>query len=197
MHDRHLFKLAPLLTGKAQQAYAAMAAEEAGDYDRVKTAILRRYNINVETYRQRFRAATKRGEESHRELLVRLQDLAQKWVKECDTVEKVVDMLVKEQFLDTLAPDVRIWVRERKPKDSEEASQLADDYAQTRRQVQEEKKSELPMNRGGEKQASSTGPKRCHSCGRVGHLVHECRNRGCQVWGCKKSKAGATKTRET
>ena len=41
MHDRHLFKLAPQLTGKAQQAYAAMAAEEAGDYDRVKTAILR------------------------------------------------------------------------------------------------------------------------------------------------------------
>ena len=185
MHDRHLFKLAPQLTGKAQQAYAAMAAEEAGDYDRVKTAILRRYNINVETYRQQFRAATKRGEESHRELLVRLQDLAQKWVKECDTVEKVVDMLVKEQFLDTLAPDVRIWVRERKPKDSEEASQLADDYAQARRQVREEKKSQLPMNRGGEKQASSTGPKRCHSCGRVGHLAHECRNRGARSGGAR------------
>ena len=99
---RWAFKLAPQLTGKAQQAYAAMAAEEAGDYDWVKTAILWWYNINVETYRQRFRAATKRGEESHRELLVRLQDLAKKWVKECDTVEKVVDILVKEQFLDLL-----------------------------------------------------------------------------------------------
>ena len=72
------FKLAPQLTGKAQQAYPAMAAEEAGDYDRVKTAILRWFNINAETYCQQFCAATKHGEESHRELLVRLQDLAQK-----------------------------------------------------------------------------------------------------------------------
>ena len=54
------------------EAYAAMATEDASDYDKVKAAILKRYNINDETYRQRFRAATKTGDESHRELLVRL-----------------------------------------------------------------------------------------------------------------------------
>ena len=41
------------------------------------------------------------------------------------------------------------------------------------------------MNRGGEKQASSTGPKQCHSCGRVGHLAHECRNRGARSGGTR------------
>ena len=39
---RWAFKLAPQLTGKAQQAYAAMSVEDAGDYDKVKTTILKR-----------------------------------------------------------------------------------------------------------------------------------------------------------
>ena len=76
-------------------------------------------------------------------------------------------------------------MRERKPKDSEEASQLADDYAQARRHVREEKKLQLPMNRGGEKQASLTGPKRCYSCGRVDHLAHKCRHRSARSGGAR------------
>ena len=34
--DRWVFRVAPQLTGKAQQAYAAMAAEDTGDYDQLK-----------------------------------------------------------------------------------------------------------------------------------------------------------------
>ena len=48
------YKLAPQLTGKAQQAFAAMTPEEASSYDRVKQAIFLRYNITEETYRHRF-----------------------------------------------------------------------------------------------------------------------------------------------
>ena len=52
--ERWSFKLAPQLTGKAQQAYAALQPDETKTYETVKAAILRRYNINEETYRQRF-----------------------------------------------------------------------------------------------------------------------------------------------
>ena len=55
--DRWAFKLAPQLTGKAQQAYAALNADDAAKYEEVKSAILRRYDISEETYRQRFRTA--------------------------------------------------------------------------------------------------------------------------------------------
>jgi hypothetical protein len=37
-----------------------MGADEAKDYAKLKTAILRRYNINDKSYRQRFRAAVKK-----------------------------------------------------------------------------------------------------------------------------------------
>ena len=55
--ERWAVKIAPQLTGKAQQAYAAMKAEDAGNYQLVKEAILRRYDISEQTYRQRFRDA--------------------------------------------------------------------------------------------------------------------------------------------
>ena len=47
---RWAFKLAPQLTGRAQQAYAALPAAEIGDYERLKDAILRRYDISEETH---------------------------------------------------------------------------------------------------------------------------------------------------
>ena len=65
--QRWVYKLAPQLSGKAQQAYAAMSSEEAVDYERVKAAILKRYDINEETYRLRFRSVMNSLDESHRE----------------------------------------------------------------------------------------------------------------------------------
>lgn len=44
--------LVPYLTGKARGAYVAMDMEEAMDYDWVKEAILMKYEINEEVYRQ-------------------------------------------------------------------------------------------------------------------------------------------------
>ena len=63
--ERWAYKLAPQLTGRAQQAYAAMPAEEAGDYEALKIAILRRYDICEETYRQRFRGAERKEDETY------------------------------------------------------------------------------------------------------------------------------------
>ena len=60
------FQLAPHLTGKAQQAYAALPLEEAKVYDTVKEAILRRYDINEETYRQDFGSCDRRRVSLHR-----------------------------------------------------------------------------------------------------------------------------------
>ena len=107
--------LAPQLVGQAKQAYAALPGETAGDYEEVKKAILRRYDISSETYCQRFRAARRKEQEAYSEHATRLQDLAKKWLSECDSVQKVLEKVVLEQFLDTLPGDLRIWLCERKP----------------------------------------------------------------------------------
>ena len=113
--ERWSFMIAPQLTGKAQQAYAAMNAVEAADYRVLKETILRRYDINCEAYRQRFREAKQQQGETPRELVVRLRDLGKKWLKDCETVEAAIDAIVLEQLLATLPEEVRIWVSEIKP----------------------------------------------------------------------------------
>ena len=70
--DQWSLYLAPQLTGRAQQAYAALHGDEAADYETVKTAILRRFAINSDTYRQRLRAAKLGKDEMANELRTRL-----------------------------------------------------------------------------------------------------------------------------
>ena len=50
LKKRWVFKLAPQLTSKVQQAYAALDLTQTTDYDQVKSAILKRYNVTEETY---------------------------------------------------------------------------------------------------------------------------------------------------
>ena len=153
--SRWAYKLAPQLTGKAQQAYAVLGSEDARSYALVKAVILRRYNINEETYRKRFRSLTLKPGETPVEMVTRLNDLATKWLKDNMSADEIRDAVVKEQLLTSLPEHIRIWVSERKPKTSEEAGQLAEDY----------------------RQAHSTQmqpPGRCPKCGESGHWAKDC-----------------------
>jgi hypothetical protein len=166
------FRLAPQLTGKAQQAYAAMASADAGKYDELKAAILRRYDINEETYRQRFRSASKKEEESYRQLAIRADDLLGKWTKDCKTVKDIRHLVATEQVLESLPEELRIWVRERKPKTAEEAGQLADDYLQARKSTagttgDRRDKTNTKKSQGGT-------VVKCGNCGKQGHAAKEC-----------------------
>ena len=67
--------IAPQLTEKAQQSYAAMNATEAAEDWVMKDAILLRYDINCEAYWQRFRLMKQQEEETPRELVTQLCDL--------------------------------------------------------------------------------------------------------------------------
>ena len=124
---RWSFMLAPQLTGRAQQAYAAVAADSARVYDNLKATILRRYNINADTYRQRFRAAKLKAGKTPRELAIRLRDLADRWTKASMDATDILDISVKEQLINTMTEDVRLWVQKHKPETSEEA---AEDFIQ-------------------------------------------------------------------
>ena len=166
---RWAFKLASQLVGKAQQAYAAMSTEDSANYTQLKQAILRRYNITEESYRQRFRFLKKESGETNRELATRLTDLAGKWLKKCDTLDKLKDAIVCEQLINTLPTDVQVWVRERKPKTSQEAGQLADDYVQARKQTNESVDQPWSARKPGDKKSI-----RCYKCKKLGHIAKEC-----------------------
>lgn len=163
--EKWVFKLAAHLVGKAQEAYAALSIEDARDYVKVKEAILRRFDITEESYRQRFRAAKKRTEESNRELVARLNDLAGKWMKSFETREDLLDQVVLEQFLRTLPEEVRVFVRERRLKSSADASKFADDYLQARKEESDRETRKKDGDKSG---------RQCLRCGKPGHLKPDC-----------------------
>lgn len=173
--DKWAYRLAPLLTGKAQQAYAALSVADAHNYARVKESILRRYDISDETYRQHFRSARRKEGEAYAELAIRLQDLLKKWTVECKTIDDIREKLVVEQLLNTMPTDLRIWIGERKPTNGKEAGGWADDYVQARRRE---------GNGGGSERQSR--PK-CSKCGQVGHVARSC-------WGTQERSGPGVKT---
>ena len=101
----------PLLTGKEQSAYASMDKERAREYQPVKEAIVKGYDINEETYRQRFRKTVKKEEESYAELGVRLTDMFNKWTgedKETRTKQEISEIIVMEQLTECMPTTLRI-----------------------------------------------------------------------------------------
>ena len=96
---RWALKLAPQLTGPAQQAYAAMDQARATDYQAVKAAIFHRYEVTEETYHQQFRTMKRKNGEMQTELATCLKDSAKKWTKHCTNIEELLDVVVLKQFI--------------------------------------------------------------------------------------------------
>ena len=158
-----VFKLAPQLSGKAQQAYVAKDAAESSNYERVREAILLRYDIDQGSYRQRFRTAKRKEGETNRELTTRLQDLVEKWTKKCETIAEVKDLIVMEQLVKTLPGDIRIFVVERQPKTAVEAAKSVDDYHLARRGQDDDRKRNKKMGI------------KCLRCMKTRHIARDCR----------------------
>ena len=131
------YHLAPQLAGKAQQAFAALPLGESKAYDGVKTAILLRYGVSEETYRRRFRTASRKSGETNRELAMRLMDPQSKWLKTHTTVQGIKEAIGIEQFLNGLQLEKRAWVKDKKPTTCIQAGELAEEYELARNQNQE------------------------------------------------------------
>ncbi|XP_073803355.1 uncharacterized protein isoform X4 [Danio rerio] len=192
-----VWHLIPLLTGKARAAYVNMEVTESADYDKVKSAILKKYDINVETYRQRFRSLAVNPSESPKELYSRLKELFTKWIQpKGKTVEEVSEAIILEQYLRMLSPELQVWIRERDPGSASEAASWADVFVAARGRSKPwtfksggENRS-ISMGQGRQKtegqgkpyfgkapgnlSLTSRRPPICHMCGQEGHIKPNC-----------------------
>ena len=124
----------------------------------MKEAILKRYDINEETYRQLFHKTVKKEEESYAELGFRLTDLFNKWTgadKETRTKQEISEIIVMEQLVECMPTGLQIWLNERKLKTIDEVGELAYDYIAARKSAKDV-------------------PRRCHNCNKIGHIAAEC-----------------------
>ena len=83
-------------------AYTSLAGDESGDYEKVKAAILQRYEINEETHRRKFKQGKKRSDESYQKFVSQLQDRLQRWAKSQELTWE--QMVLIEQVYNSVQP---------------------------------------------------------------------------------------------
>ena len=125
----------------------------------MNAVILKWYNVNEEAYR-----VVRWSDESYRELATRVRELTHKWLAEYKTIGEVVEAVATEQLLEVLSEDVRVYVREHKPKTCMGAVELAEDYQQAQR-----KKGKVETGSRKDKRSANAQPMRCFFCGQMGH----------------------------
>ena len=100
-------------------------------YDRLKLALLKRYDFTNFGYRKRFREAKLEGQESPGQFMMRLKTYFTKGV-ELLQVEKsfggAVELMMRQQFTNACSKDWSVYLNERSPKTLDELVILAKQY---------------------------------------------------------------------
>ena len=102
-------KLSALLSGRALEVYSRLSEEAAKDYDKVKIALMKRYDLTEDGYRRKFRASKPEVDESPEQFIVRLDRYLLRWLELSDTgqtFDGLKDLIVKEQFIDSCPKDL-------------------------------------------------------------------------------------------
>ena len=178
--------LQTVLTGKAQRAYATLSTENCADYDLVKAAVLKSFELVPEAYRQKFRTQRKTENQSYVEFLREKENALDKW---CDSkridgdVEKLRQLILAEEFLNCVPEEVRVHLSERKTDVTYEMAALADEYILTHRKTKKKTftgnrvkfKAELrPKEENRRTFQSSSRTVICCKCGKAGHIAIRC-----------------------
>ncbi|KAF7237312.1 hypothetical protein EYD10_15973 [Varanus komodoensis] len=122
-------RLLPAFSGEAEQAFRSLEAGDREDYGKVLEAILREDAILREENRLRFRHFCYREAEGPRGASWRLRELCRRWLRaERRSTEQILDLLVLEQFLAVLPPEIRSWVRAAGPQSCSQAVAAAEEF---------------------------------------------------------------------
>ena len=194
--------LQSVLVGKAQEIYGSLSVEQSSNYEHVKEAILKAYELVPEAYRQKFRNYLKYDSKTHVEFAREKENLFNRW---CHSKEigqdfkKLKQMVLLEEFKDKVRPDIRSHLDEQKVEELEKAAIMADDYALTHKMSNKSGNPQQKRYHGSgnrenisrnmddrKRQGKSTEnvglvskveplkPISCGHCGKPGHIITNC-----------------------
>ncbi len=163
--------LSALLTGKALETYFRMSATDIDDYEKIKSTLLRRFELTEHEFRKRFYTSTAEKGETSEEFCTRLESYLKRWIElsgTSKTYEGLRDLLVQEHFITACDSRIAVFLRERKFENLHELQNIADNFVTAHNMTSLSHDTSSKMNTSG-KQLT------CHRCGKSGHIASKCR----------------------
>ena len=122
------------LTGKAREIFTSISMTDSNDYDKLKEAVLKAYEMVPEHYRQRFRNLKKSPDQTHVEFARSKENLLDRWLTSKEVkkdFDKLKELILVEEFKQCVHADIKTHLDETKVETVKNAATIADDYALT------------------------------------------------------------------
>ena len=188
--------LSALLKGKALEVYSRLSPEESVDYDKLKNALLKRFQLTEDGYRAKFRTSHPQKGETPCQFAARLSSYFHRWVELSGIeleYEKLVDLLLREQFTQSCSKELSAYLKEKRYTSVDVMADAAERYTEAHglssftpsgqrgngyrpTKVSDIKSSENKQNgsTATKKYNQSSGGRRCYICGSPSHLANDC-----------------------
>ena len=126
--DKWTRNLIPSMNETLMRTYSLMPADQQNNYLQVKSTLLRQFNVGTETYRRKLTAARKAHSDTWTTFITEITQLHQKWLQESVSREAVITKVVLEHVYNHMPPELRMKVKEKEPRSTREAAEIADTY---------------------------------------------------------------------
>ena len=124
--------LQSLLTGRALQVMSHLSINDANDYESLKSSLLNAFRCTDDGFRKKFRDSKPLENESFTAFVHRTKLYMSRWIElsEIDLSDgkNIGDLMLRDQILNSCNEKLSAYLREQKPKSSEELAKLAENF---------------------------------------------------------------------
>jgi len=116
------------LNQRSLRVFTRLSLEDSQVYERIKDAILADSNLGAAAYLKMFRSMRRTGSCNYATHLSNLREIFARYVQASNVsdYDQLFDLMLKEQFENSLSPSVRAFVLSREPVCAEESARAAD-----------------------------------------------------------------------
>ena len=174
--------LSALLKGRALDVYGRLSTEDAADYDKLKDALLKNFDMTERGFRKKFRYSRPERSETFIQFSSRLCSYLNKWLtmaKVEKSFEAVCDFMARDQFLEACSRELFVHLKPKAFENLDAMAKEADLFAEARGGVFScVNKEQRDNNKGAAQSKPESKPSgkpeiKCGICGK-GHLTIRC-----------------------
>ena len=127
--------LSALLKGRALEVYDRLSVADANDYEKLKDALLKNFDMTERGFRKKFRNDRPERSETFIQFGSRLRSYLDKWINMAkieNTFEAICDFMARDQFLESCSRELYVHLKPKTFKNLDEMAKEADLFAEAR-----------------------------------------------------------------